>query len=272
MVITWLDKLKMRLMIYRQLHRMPNLKDALRIFINPIDSTRDIEFCYLVKFLQQNNLTPENVLDISSPFIMAYVLSAKSKVIKTDINPAEREMVEESPNLIFKLEDGTKLSFADNSFDLVYSISVIEHIYEKYTEAVIEMIRVLKPGGYLYLTFPVAAQHMEEWLDQKAYPTQHENADKSFFQYRFDNKDLELILAELKDVDVIDKSIYCERAYGEYDRVMKKLRKIPSIDRFTSIRKGLINLWASFSLLESSPNSIEQSKSFGNISLILKKK
>jgi ubiquinone/menaquinone biosynthesis C-methylase UbiE len=270
--ITLLDKLKMRLMIYCQLHRMPSIKDALRTFINPIDSTRDIEFSYLIKFLQKNNIKPENVLDISSPFVMAYVLSAKGKVIKTDINPDEREMIKESHNLRFKLEDGTKLSFADNTFDLVYSISVIEHIYQKYAEAVIEMIRVLKPGGYLYLTFPVAAQHVEEWQDQKAYPTQYQNDGKAFFQYRFDNNDVGRILAELKDIDVMDRSIYCERSDGEYDRVMKKLHKTPKIGKLTSVRKGLINFWSSFSLLESCPNSIEQTKSFGNLSLMLKKR
>jgi len=272
MEITFWDKLKMRLMIYCQLHRMPSLKHALRIFINPIDSTRDIEFSYLIKYLQQNNLKPENILDISSPFIMAYVLSADGKVVKTDINPAEREMIKESLNLSFKLEDSTKLSFADNTFDLVYSISVIEHIYQKYTEAVTEMIRVLKPGGYLYLTFPVAAQHREEWLDKKAYPAQYENAGKAFYQYRFDNDDVDRILAELEDIDVIDRSIYWERADGEYDRVMNKLHKTPMIEKLTTMRNGLINLWSTFSLMESRPKSIAQTKSFGNISLMLKKK
>lgn len=272
MEIAFWDKLKMRLLIYCQLHRMPSLKQALRIFINPIDSTRDIEFSYLIKFLQQNNLKPENILDISSPFIMAYVLSAKGNVIKTDINPAEKEMIKENLSLSFKLEDGTKLSFADNTFDLVYSISVIEHIYQKYTEAVTEMIRVLKPGGYLYLTFPVAAQHMEEWLDQKAYPAQYENAGKAFYQYRFDNDDVDRILAGLKDVEVIDRSVYWEKTDGEYDRVMKKLHKTPMIVKLTTLRNGFINLRSTFSLMESSPKNTTQPKSFGNMSLLLKKR
>lgn len=272
MKITLLDKLKMRLMIYSQLHRLPSLKEALRIFINPIVSTRDVEFSYLIKFLQHNKLQPENILDLSSPFILAYVLSVKGKVVKTDINPAEREMIKENPNLRFKVEDGTKLSFTDNTFDLVYSISVIEHIYQKYSEAVVEMIRVLKPGGYLYLTFPVAAKHTEEWLEQKTYPTQFENAGKAFFQYRFDQNDVDRILVESQDVDVVDRSIYWERTDGVYDRTMMRLHKKPYCSKFITIRNGYINLCSSIFLMEDKPSDFEKAKSFGNLSIILRKK
>lgn len=272
MNITFWDKLKMRLIIYGQLHRMPSVKDAIRILINPIDSTRDIEFCYLIKYLGQNNLIPENILDISSPFVMAYVLSKQSKVIKTDINPVEMEMIKESQNLKFKLEDGTKLSFADNSFDLVYSISVIEHIYQKYTDAVNEMIRVLKPGGYLYLTFPVAPKHQEEWLDYKVYAEQYEKANKTFFQYRFDSIDMEHLLALMENVELIVSSIYWERTNGGYDRVMKKLQKKPIFEKLNSVRNGFINFWSSCTLMEKQPTNSVQSKSYGNAILLLRKR
>jgi SAM-dependent methyltransferase len=271
MQITFIDKLNMRRLIYLQLCKLPSLKKALRILINPIDAIRDIEFTYLVKYLTSRGVYPKKVLDVSSPFIMSYVLSEQSTVIKTDINPAEKEMIKENANLCFKLEDATNLSFADNTFDLVYSISVIEHIYQNYILAVQEMIRVVKPGGLLYLTFPVAGQHAEEWLDYKIYPEQHIKAGKAFFQYRFDKDDLDRLLAKLVDVELIDLAVYWEKTDGGYNRVIDKLKHKPFLECMTTMRNGFVNFCSSINLMESKPSNFSQTKSFGNVSLLLVK-
>ena len=49
--------------------------------------------------------------------------------------------------------DGRTLTFPDASFDVVYSLSSIEHFggFEGAKRAVLEMARVLKPGGVLAL-------------------------------------------------------------------------------------------------------------------------
>jgi SAM-dependent methyltransferase len=248
------------------------MKQMLRTIINPFDITRDVEFGYLLKALNSNNIRLGTILDISSPFIMAYILSGNSRVTKTDINPAEREMIKEDANLTFQLEDGTRLSFRDNSFDLVYSISVIEHIYEKYAEAVKEMIRVLKPGGYLYLTFPVSDRHVEEWLDHRIYPEQFQKNGKSFFQYRFDQDDVTRLLGSLSNVDLVDMSLYWEKETGGYDRCIGRMQKKPFMEKLRSVRNGLISLWSSLTLLERSHQGFEHARSFGNVSLLLKKR
>jgi len=63
--------------------------------------------------------------------------------------------------------DATKLNFEDNTFDRVFCISVLEHLEEEIVVgkivnyhkknldvmAIREMLRVLKPNGYLILTF-----------------------------------------------------------------------------------------------------------------------
>ena len=48
---------------------------------------------------------------------------------------------------------GEKLVFADNTFDLVYSSNVLEHVQDP-AKVLSEGIRVLKPGGYLFFTYP----------------------------------------------------------------------------------------------------------------------
>jgi len=48
---------------------------------------------------------------------------------------------------------GEALSFPDQTFDLVYSSNVLEHVQDP-ARVLAESIRVLKPGGYLFFTYP----------------------------------------------------------------------------------------------------------------------
>ena len=50
--------------------------------------------------------------------------------------------------------DGTNLPFADNSFDVVYSSNVAEHIPNPWDMGE-EMLRVAKPGGLVVLSYTV---------------------------------------------------------------------------------------------------------------------
>lgn len=51
--------------------------------------------------------------------------------------------------------DGTRLPFRDESFDLVYSLLVLQHLSKENGRALIrEVHRVLKPGGVAYLRVP----------------------------------------------------------------------------------------------------------------------
>lgn len=51
-------------------------------------------------------------------------------------------------------EDLTRLTYADASFDAIFSLDVLEHVPD-YPRAVREMARTLRPGGWLLLTTPV---------------------------------------------------------------------------------------------------------------------
>lgn len=62
----------------------------------------------------------------------------------------------ENAHLTYQVEDATRLSFQDASFDLVISQNVFHHLAQ-WQKAVLEIKRVLRPGGFLLwldLTLP----------------------------------------------------------------------------------------------------------------------
>ncbi|MCX5637004.1 MAG: class I SAM-dependent methyltransferase [Planctomycetota bacterium] len=58
------------------------------------------------------------------------------------------------PNLNVLYGDVRSLPFEENTFDGYFSLGVIEHFWDGYGEILEEMKRVIKPGGYLFLSFP----------------------------------------------------------------------------------------------------------------------
>jgi ubiquinone/menaquinone biosynthesis C-methylase UbiE len=74
------------------------------------------------------------------------------KVTGIDVDPeqieAARARSEQHTNIRFLTADGTKLSFDDNEFDFVATHMVTHHIPD-WQNALQQMLRVLKPSGYL---------------------------------------------------------------------------------------------------------------------------
>lgn len=271
MIITFRDKIKTLLEVYKCLSLLP-FKYKIYILFKPMESTRYTEFAYLLKFLKKNiNLNFKNILDISSPFIMAYILSKNSFVTKTDIYEKEKVFIKEYEKLSFQIQNATNFTYKDNQFDFVYSISVIEHIYNNYLTAITEMIRVVKENGYIYLTFPVSKKYNEEWLDTNIYSNQKKNKDKTFFQYLFDEKIFREIIDNLQNVEIILCSIYWEKGNGLYNRYISKIRyKLPFFF-LNFIKDSILHFYYGFSLLKSNSDNFKSASSFGNVSLILKK-
>lgn len=61
------------------------------------------------------------------------------------------------------IETASELPFADDSFDVVVSIEVLEHLFEPHLAAD-EMLRVLRPGGVTIVTVPNAS-HWRDRID-----------------------------------------------------------------------------------------------------------
>ena len=62
-------------------------------------------------------------------------------------------------NIVSSLEN---IPYKDSSIDLLVSNSVLEHIYD-YKTVIEEVYRVLKPGGYLYLSIPSLCMRHHEY-------------------------------------------------------------------------------------------------------------
>ncbi len=276
MNVTFKDKIELYLNLITLVRFLPK-GFRLRFLVKPIDATRYTEFAFLLKSLKKRNHKFSKdckVLDISSPFILSYYFKNKGfETIKTDINPDEAKYIRAKENLSFKTEDAKNLSFVDNTFDLVYAISVVEHIYKDYIKAIGEMIRVTKKEGIIYLTFPVSKKHKEEWLDYNIYGLQKKENGRIFFQYRFDQNDVNNIKQFISEkADIVSSDMYWEKKTGDYERLVSNLRRPFGSKYLTFIKNAILNCYFAFFIFNGNPRSFSNSKEFGNMHMLIKKK
>jgi ubiquinone/menaquinone biosynthesis C-methylase UbiE len=218
---------------------------SLHLFLNPISSVRyfEFDFCYR-NFIDK---TPTNILDISSPFLFSLYMSNEKNTNYFYLNPDRKDLqlitkiTNGLNNLsLFKIlsADASKLPFEDNKFDMIVSISVIEHIDDSIeAEALKEMWRILNKGGTLLLTFPSSKQYYEEYRDSNVYDLKVKRENQEYFFQRFydDNAIQERILKNLINHSVQAKEIYGEihpQFYSEYvkrwqERELKETIKDP---------------------------------------------
>ena len=99
-----------------------------------------------------------------------------------------QKILEVMPGLNVSLGDVREIGFKDNFFDGYWSLGVLEHFYDGYCEIVSEMQRVIKPGGYLFLTFPYMSPVRRMKAKLQKYP-RIDNGEfnrERFYQFAFD--------------------------------------------------------------------------------------
>ncbi len=140
---------------------------------------------------------PSCVLDVSSPKLPSLILGRRAEVWATDLDDPlliTRWKTTAEANRLrryhVQYEDARALSFAADSFDLVYSISVIEHIPEQGdTQALAEFARVVRPGGTVIVEVPYRRQAREivQTYDSKGAPL----AAPRFYERHYDQASLD---------------------------------------------------------------------------------
>src|SRR5262249_20914134 len=115
------------------------------------------------------------LLDVASPKMFGLYLAANMAIDVTltdlsELNIDEYRMMwkamqsRASGQVQFSLQDARELRFASDQFDVVYSMSVLEHIEGERGDsaAIAELLRVLKPGGLLVLSVPFGGRYIEQ--------------------------------------------------------------------------------------------------------------
>jgi len=70
-----------------------------------------------------------------------------------DVEPSAIEMCSQKGLTVSLADAGRELPFADDSFDLIIATDILEHIDDD-TIAMKDFIRILRPGGLLFVTVP----------------------------------------------------------------------------------------------------------------------
>ena len=211
--------------------RCGDLKNGLRFLIYPVGYWRLVPNALLDREFAR--IQPRDVLDVGSPKLMSLRFAALgAKVIATDIgDPALYHRWLESAQALklgdyhVDYQDATALPYPDASFDLVYSISVVEHIPDD-RAAITEMLRVTRPGGCVIVEVPYRlhpAIIMRE-TDSKGKPV----AAPVFYERRYDDALLRerLTARAAPAIRILGESLYFDPVISGELRAPRPLRAL----------------------------------------------
>ncbi len=194
--------------------RRPHLREAVARIVNPMSYPRLLE--YQVVFGLLGRLAGKQVLDIGSPKLPALLFARRGEftLYVSDIRDyfirPTRHLLRHAGlggrvgrEIQLQVEDARKLTFADESLDAIYSISVIEHIPgEGDAEAMSEFGRVLRPGARVAITVPYTfAGYHEDWVRSDVYERKAAGEDV-FYQRHYDDASLASRLVEPSRLDL----------------------------------------------------------------------
>jgi SAM-dependent methyltransferase len=192
----------------------------------------------------------DRVLDVGSPKFAAVFLADVQRCIvhATDISDyfvpqltffSQLQGLDAGPRggaLRLEIEDGRRLSYPAETFDKVYTVSVLEHIPgDGDTAAIRECARVLKPGGRLVVTTNISNVHRDVMLVPRRYPEHFmpdlvsDRDQPTFFERRYDRRSLEQRLIEASGLRLVQDLFFVER-YRYHERLLSRLRfrlKVP---------------------------------------------
>jgi SAM-dependent methyltransferase len=156
---------------------------------------------------QVRELKPRRILDVSSPKLMSLILAADHDILALDLDDPQLEtrwartaQLLGRKRFTHRFQNACAMDLPDESFEFVYSLSVIEHIPgEGDTQAMHEIARVLTPGGRAVIEVPLRLEHVDRCYsyDSKGFPL----PEPRFYERHYSPATLSrLLVPELKVV------------------------------------------------------------------------
>lgn len=181
----------------RLLFKGRGMRRAYNLIVSPMDSVRYFEFDFIWRSIEE--LKIHSYLDISSPRLFPLVVVDRTPdLVAVMINPDRKD-------LSMTVSWAESLGIADrchfhghlieevplepNSFDVITSISVIEHIPDD-KRAIQKMWDLLKPGGRLLISVPCAAKASEEYINLNTYELLEADENGFVFWQRYYDEEL----------------------------------------------------------------------------------
>jgi SAM-dependent methyltransferase len=96
----------------------------------------------------------------------------------------------ENPGIDVRRGDVRHLDFPDATFAGYWSLGVIEHFWNGYSDIASEMHRVLKPGGVLFLTFPFMNSYRKATASERYPELSTEDEVPGFYQFALDSAEV----------------------------------------------------------------------------------
>lgn len=199
------------------------IKCAYSLIVYPLDSVRYFEFDFMWSTL--GTLKIYSYLDVSSPRLLPLMVVDRNGGLVADlINPDKTDLpmtilLAESLDIADRCRFHASLieevPLKPNSFDVITSMSVIEHITDD-KNAIQKMWDLLKPGGLLLISVPCSAKASEEYTNLNDYELIDSDENGFVFWQRY--YDEALIIQRIYSITGTPRrfQIYGEKKAGSY--------------------------------------------------------
>ncbi len=207
---------------------------AYGLIVSPLDSVRYFEFDFMWNVVKRIKI--QSYLDVSSPRMLPLMIADRSANLVADlINPDKKDLL---MTILLAKSFGVadrcrfhgslieEASLKPESFDLITSMSVIEHILDD-KGAIQKMWDLLKPGGVLLISVPCAAKASEEYTNLNDYELINTDENGYVFWQRY--YDEALIQQRIYSITGLPCrfQIYAEKEAGSYNQNVIQKRSNP---------------------------------------------